>query len=71
MSDLTPNEQEKRIMAVRVATRDHVCACCQKTMRREFDSEELFQDGREVTITHKSEVYRLKITKSEKLILNK
>ena len=36
-----------------------------------LDSEELFAGGREVLIRHKKDSYRLMITKSGKLILNK
>ncbi len=34
-------------------------------------SQELFRGGREVAIVHNGQTYRLKITKSGKLILNK
>ncbi len=34
-------------------------------------SEELFQGGREVLIAHGQEIYRLRLTRSNKLILHK
>lgn len=36
-----------------------------------FQSIDLFQGRREITISHQGECYRLRITKSGKLILNK
>ena len=38
---------------------------------RVLDSEELFTGRREILIRHKSDTYRLMITKAGKLILNK
>jgi hemin uptake protein HemP len=35
------------------------------------DSEELFRNSREIRIRHVGEVYRLRITRNGKLILNK
>lgn len=39
--------------------------------KRVVRSEDLFQSGREIFITHGEATYRLQITKSGKLILNK
>lgn len=36
-----------------------------------IDSRELFQDGREITIAHGDETYRLRLTAQNKLILTK
>lgn len=38
---------------------------------RSFDTAELFGPDAEIEITHKDAVYRLKITRAGKLILNK
>ena len=38
---------------------------------RRVESAELFQRGREVLIVHRGQEYRLRITKSDKLILTK
>uniref|UniRef100_A0A7C2K015 Hemin uptake protein HemP n=1 Tax=Schlesneria paludicola TaxID=360056 RepID=A0A7C2K015_9PLAN len=38
---------------------------------RSFDSAELLQGHREVLIQHEGETYRLRLTKTGKLILNK
>ena len=38
---------------------------------RRVDSAMLFQSGREVIIVHRGQEYRLRITKSDKLILTK
>lgn len=38
---------------------------------REIDSAELFQGDREVLIRHHGEVYRLRLTKNDRLILHK
>ena len=38
---------------------------------RRVESETLFEGGREVVIVHHGQVYRLRITKSDKLILTK
>lgn len=38
---------------------------------REYRSEDIFQEDREVVIVHGEARYRLQITKSGKLILNK
>ena len=39
--------------------------------RRAVDSLELFRGGRELVIRHGSDEYRLRITRSDKLILTK
>ncbi len=39
--------------------------------QRSFSSAELLQGAREVLIQHGSEIYRLRLTKAGKLILNK
>lgn len=39
--------------------------------RRRVDSESLFMGAHELEITHKGEVYRLHVTRNEKLILTK
>jgi hemin uptake protein HemP len=36
-----------------------------------IDSRELFIDTREITITHRGEIYRLRLTAQNKLILTK
>jgi hemin uptake protein HemP len=36
-----------------------------------IDSRELFVDTREITITHRGEIYRLRLTAQNKLILTK
>jgi hemin uptake protein HemP len=36
-----------------------------------LDSAQLFADGNEVKIRHEGQVYRLRVTKNRKLILNK
>jgi hemin uptake protein HemP len=36
-----------------------------------FDSAELLKGGREVLIRHHGEIYRLRLTRNDKLILNK
>lgn len=41
------------------------------TAPRRVDSTALFRDGREVVIVHRGQEYRLRITKSDKLILTK
>ena len=38
---------------------------------RRVESAALFERGREVVIVHRGQVYRLRITKSDKLILTK
>jgi hemin uptake protein HemP len=37
----------------------------------QIDSRELFVDTREITITHRGEIYRLRLTSQNKLILTK
>ena len=37
----------------------------------QIDSRDLFLDKREVTIVHEGEIYRLRLTAQNKLILNK
>jgi hemin uptake protein HemP len=39
--------------------------------KRYFESSELFAGGREVLIRHRGQEYRLLLTRTEKLILNK
>jgi hemin uptake protein HemP len=39
--------------------------------RRRLKSEDLFRDGQEIIIEHRGEEYRLKLTRNDKLILNK
>lgn len=43
----------------------------QDTEPREWSSQKLFGDRREVLITHGQDVYRLRITRNGKLILHK
>ena len=38
---------------------------------QQIDSRQIFQDGREVTIVHGQDVYRLRLTAQNKLILTK
>ena len=42
-----------------------------ETNLRTVNSEELFQGDREIRINHNGEIYRMRITKADKLILNK
>lgn len=42
-----------------------------KVPARRIRSEDLFGSGREIEIEHRGEVYRLRITRQEKLILTK
>ncbi|MCW0000794.1 hemin uptake protein HemP [Pararhizobium sp. YC-54] len=39
--------------------------------QRIFESHELFRGGNEILITHEGAIYRMKITRQGKLILNK
>jgi len=43
----------------------------ERPLVRRVESATLFEHGREVVIVHHSQVYRLRITKSDKLILTK
>ena len=38
---------------------------------QQIDSRQIFQDGREVTIMHGQDIYRLRLTAQNKLILTK
>lgn len=40
-------------------------------INQRIDSRQLFHDGREVTILHGQEIYRLRLTAQNKLILTK
>lgn len=42
-----------------------------RTVPRRVDSTALFRDGREVVIVHRGQEYRLRLTRSDKLILTK
>ena len=39
--------------------------------KREYDAKELFGDSNEIIINYQNEQYRLRITKNEKLVMNK
>ena len=41
------------------------------SQERTIESESLFQGDREILIKHRGELYRLRITRNEKLILHK
>jgi len=42
-----------------------------KTMKRSYDSQELFRGRQEILIEHSGDAYRLRITRQGKLILTK
>ncbi|MBS0202583.1 MAG: hemin uptake protein HemP [Planctomycetes bacterium] len=44
---------------------------CVESSLPEFDSADLLQGGNEVLIRHAGEVYRLRLTRNDKLILQK
>ncbi len=43
----------------------------QRQIRPRLKSDELFRDSNEVVIDHRGEEYRLRLTRNDKLILNK
>ncbi len=40
-------------------------------VKKEYDAKELFGDSNEIIIRYHEEQYRLRITKNEKLVMNK
>lgn len=67
MTNLTTGEQR---LATEAAGRVKVCRKC-GVEQRHIDSACLFEGERELAIEHNGDVYRLSITRNDKLILTK
>jgi hemin uptake protein HemP len=49
----------------------HLSSHRSKAVNARLHTEQLFQNGRELVIEHRGEEYRLRLTRNDKLILNK